>query len=222
MQAKPPRFFTLSTSTPRPPRAQRPAAVVLPRHPLRVALAPGLRLVQRVPSGARGLAIGYGFPEDFALPGWGLVLSGPAPGSVDLAAARRLASVQADAPLLLIGDGAGVKTVFSAFIANQTGTVAGAAFFEATYPTDDYSLSLWVHLAERSAARKGIRLLTDLRAPDKSLAAILGGAQAPADGPKDEAPAGRVARLLAAVFGPSSSPMPRPLPPVEHLSPVTE
>lgn len=191
-------------------------AVVTPREPAQ-APSHALRLVQPAPPGGRGLAIGYGFPEDFVLPGWGLVLSGLAPNQVDLYAARRLASVPATTPLLLIGNGAGVRTAFAAFIANHTATVAGGAFFGDGFPSDAYSLSLWIHLAERSAEKKGLRLVVDLQEPDKTLSALLGTALAPAEGPKGETPAARITRLLVTTFGPSSPAMPLPIPPVEHF-----
>lgn len=207
-------FVTSPVVPNRTPIAQAAPAAIVPRiSPSPVAF----RLVQRMPDKARGLVIGYGLPEDFPLPGWGLVLSGDAPGLVDIPAARRLAGVSAEVPLLLVGSGPGVKTVFQTFISNHTRDVAGVAFFDAEYPTDAYSLSLWIHLAERSAAGKGLRLLTDLRAPDRALAAVLGAAQAPAGG--NEPPTARLARLMAEAFGPTSKPLPDPLPPTEHFTP---
>lgn len=223
---KPPqkRFSIITSQRPAATRGRLmagggPTTAVLPHVPTRAAVT--LRLLQKMPDKGRGLAIGYGFPEDLSLPGWALVLSGDAPGRIDIPAARRLAGVSAGVPLLLMGDRGGVQTVFRAFIANQTEDVTGAAFFGGDYPADAYSLSLWVHLAERSAEGKGLRLLTDLSKPDAALAAILGASQAPA-GAKEETPAARLARLMASTFGPMSKPMPSPVPPVEHFTPPAE
>jgi len=213
------RFFATTPRAPRPSvPARRPAVVEIRRSPPASATpVQGYTVAAPMPPGSRGLAIGWGLPEGVEVPGWGLVLAAGAPRVPDLPAARRAIGAHAEVPLLLIGNGAGVQTVFSCFIANQTITVCGAAFFGDSFPANEYSLSLWIHLAERAANKTGLRLLTDLRGGDKSLSAVLGGSQAPANGPEGESPTARINRLLAAAFGPKSPAMPRPVPPVEHL-----
>lgn len=183
-----------------------------------------MRLIQRIPHKGIGLAIGYGLAESEgdqtiaqAIPNWGLVLcsySSEFLNTAKLQEARRLAGCDASTHLLLMGFGDdGVKTVFAGFLANTTQTVVGAAMFGGlpVMAPESHRLEVLRAMATRSAAGKAPRLM--VYAPDapEAVAAALGdtllGVEA---SPKDEDPARRAARVLAAGFGPHADKMPKP------------
>ncbi len=173
------------------------------------------RLVQKLPVKAKGLAIGFGFPASFdpgiraALSDWHIVLTDDAPatlGSQGLQDFRRVANLDADTPLLLIGNGDGAKTVFCLFLSNHTRTVIGAAVFDGGDPLPFVLSETWARMVERDAAGRSPRLLADL-GNDVPASSRERGPAVP------EEPESRVARLLALHYGPASAALPAPEPP---------
>lgn len=184
-----------------------------------------MRLIQKVPPKGAGLAIGYGISPSHddqiigqAIPNWGLVLCSYASeflNTTKLQDARRLAGCDASTPLLLIGFGEGVKTVFSGFLSNTTHTVSGVAMFGGEWPMwapDGFHMATLRGMAERSV--KGLAPRLVVYAPDAPAAvrAALGATLlAPDAGPEDDTTlAHRASRVLSLDFGPASEEMPEP------------
>lgn len=125
-----------------------------------------MRLVQK---GTRGLAIGWLIPKIDdgafckAMPEWSIVFDEKDdlnPTSAILAQARKLAGVDTDAPIGLMGWSAGCQTVRGILLANLVkGPLAFVAVFDGTHgamPPYDWQIDVWRD--QYQAAKKGERL----------------------------------------------------------------
>ena len=189
-----------------------------------------MRLVQPQPKkNSSGLALGFGIPRSWdldikrAIPNWGIVLSDAAPSATlaTLQDMRRIAQAHADTPMLLIGSGRGVQTVFRCVLSNLTRTVTGLMFFDGNFEhlLDPYCLTLWRALWTEGGEEKGARIGLSLRdAPAPLLEALGVTAEQRKEilGDAKEAPEVRLARALAAAFGPEAPPLPPPVAPIER------
>lgn len=182
-----------------------------------------LRLLQKLPPGGRGLAIGFGLaPESdtflrTALDCWGIVLTYEVPRTFNLPAivgSARLAATDAETPLLLVGAGDGVQTVFRILASNLTRTLVGVAVSGGEYPPA--TLPTWRRQGVLMRDHRGPRLLVD-RAPEVLTAALgaLPGLPEVPRAPEREAPAAYFPRLLGAMFGSRSPAMLPPIAPLE-------
>lgn len=179
-----------------------------------------MRAIFRLPVKARGIMIGFGLGPNMdqaireALPNWGAVLFPGAPATFNtpqIQACRRAVGGDASTPILLVGFGPGVQTVFRILASNLTETLTGVSLFDGEYPED--TLPTWSRFAALSRGGKAPRMVADVRGAAEAVAAALGPAPAAPEG--GEAEPARVARVLAANFGPDSAAMPEPLPPSE-------
>lgn len=123
------------------------------------------RSVQKPFHMVRGLVIGWKIPnrQDLdgrlraALPGWAIMVTDQAPLSVvssDIQDARKAAGVSQDAPVILVGWGAGCQTVRSV-IMSRILDPWGVAVFDGTHansPPADWQIQVWEHLADRARA----------------------------------------------------------------------
>lgn len=122
-----------------------------------------MRLVQK---GSKGLAIGWLIGAQCdpdlrkVLPDWSIVMSEQAPVTVtssDLESARKLAGVDADTPVILVGFSAGCQTVRAAIVSGIVKTLVGCAVFDGTSGQTPaplpWQILVWAQLSE--LARQG-------------------------------------------------------------------